>query len=68
MTKQTKQQQICSKLESAGYQKDRMAKTAKYIVYLIPNSDKKYFVGKNGALRKGKNIADSISLTDLIKL
>lgn len=63
----TKQQTICKKLENIGCTLDRNAKTAKYIVYSIPGSDKKWFVGKNGALRKGKNVSDSLSFSHLVK-
>lgn len=62
----TKQQEICSKLEARGLKRDNSARTSKYIVYNAGNGVK-YFVGKNGALRKGKSIADSISLTGLLR-
>lgn len=56
----SKQEIICTTLKNKGL-KEVNAKTSKYRVFQI-QPDKFYFVGKNGALRVGKNVSDSISL------
>jgi len=38
------------------------ARTSKYACFLAPNG-LQYFVGSHGALRRGKSVSDSISLT-----
>lgn len=40
--------------------------SSKYIKMQIKDSPIFYFVGKSGALRKGKNVVNSLSLTDYI--
>ena len=40
---------------------------SKYRQFKKNNTNGFYFVGKNGALRAGKNISNSISLTDHIE-
>lgn len=56
----TKQEIICNKL--ALTLKEVKGKTSKYRVFDRKNGQF-YFVGKNGALRTGKSVSDSISLT-----
>lgn len=57
----SKQEVICTKLIEKGLKEVRNPSTSKYRVF-----DRKdgtfYFVGKNGALRTGRNVSESISL------
>jgi len=39
------------------------SRSRKYKQFMIPGRDNFYFVGKSGALRVGKTISNSISLT-----
>ena len=41
---------------------------SKYRQFKRPGRDDFYFVGKNGALRAGKNASNSISLSHLVKV
>jgi len=43
-----------------GYSHEKV--TSKYVV--LQKDDINVYIGKNGAIRKGKSIAESISLTD----
>lgn len=56
----THQEIICDKLAQQGL-KEVKAKTTKYRVFDRKNGQF-YFVGKNGGLRTGRNVSDSISL------
>lgn len=63
----TKQEQIVKMLEAKGCRPVRST-SVKYLKFTRPGSDTFYWVGKNGALRAGKTVADSISLTGMVKL
>jgi len=41
---------------------------SKYRQFKRPGRDDFYFVGKNGALRAGKNASNSVSLSHLVKV
>ena len=56
----TRQEIICNKLTSQGLKEVRYP-SAKYRVFTRPDG-KRYFVGKNGALRVGMTVGNSISL------
>lgn len=62
MAKPTRQELLCTFLTTKKGLKEVRAKTSKYRVFQI-SQDKFYFVGANGALRIGKNVSDSVSLT-----
>ena len=47
--------------------KEIESKSRKYRKFDRPDKTDFYFVGHNGALRAGKNIGDSVSLTRFIK-
>ena len=66
MAKQTKQEQVIKYLETKGCRPVK-SNSVKYLKFTRPGSDTFYWVGKNGALRAGKSIADSISLTGMVK-
>lgn len=59
----TKQAQICAKLIASGC-KEIAGNSKKYRTFKRSNGEF-YFVGKNGALRTGKTVSDSISLQGL---
>lgn len=61
----TKQEKICELLASKGLKEVR-GKTAKYRVFQRTNGEF-YFVGRNGALRTGKNVSDSFSISYRVK-
>lgn len=44
------------------------SKSAKYRTFTRPDTSDLYFVGKNGALRTGKNVSDSISLEMVVPM
>lgn len=63
----TKQEKICQILAAKGLTEVR-GKSAKYRTFARKDRvGEFYFVGKNGALRTGRNVSDSISLTGVIK-
>lgn len=66
MAKQTKQEQVVKMLESKGCKPVRSTST-KYLKFTRPGNKGFYWVGKNGALRVGETVADSISLTGMVK-
>lgn len=66
MTKQSKQQQICAYLAAKGC-KEVQGKSAKYRTFKRANGEF-YFVGKNGSLRTGPTVSESISLSGMVKL
>lgn len=63
MPKQTKADQLAAMLEANGYREIR-GTSRKYRKFTKSSDGMFYFVGKAGALRHGRNIAESISLTD----
>ena len=68
MAKQTKAEKIIELILSKGCKETR-SKTKKYRQFIRPDKPGiYYFVGKNGALRSGRNISSSISLTSCIHL
>ena len=56
----TKQEQICQALIELGH-KEVKHKTTKFRVFTRPG-DCFYFVGKNGGLRTGKKLGETIGL------
>lgn len=64
---QTLQGRIIEALEALGYQRVQ-GRTGKYVVLTRSKDEGFYFVGKNGALRAGKNVSSSVSLQGLISL
>lgn len=62
----TRQEIICNRLISKGH-KEIKGKSSKYRTFQRPNGEF-YFIGKNGAIRTGKSVSDSISITDLVRL
>jgi len=61
MAKQTLQARIIEALETLGCKRVE-GKTSRYIVLTKMCDEGFYFVGKNGALRAGKNVTSSVSL------
>ena len=62
----TRQDIICQKLARIRCKEVR-GKTAKYRVFDRKNGQF-YFVGKNGALRVGRNVSESVSLPVNLRL
>ena len=60
---QTKAEKIAALLTANGYRETTSA-SRKYRRFCKQGEPRFYFVGKAGALRHGRNIAESISLTD----
>lgn len=67
MAKQTLQKRIIDALETLGCKRVE-GRSNKYIVLTKMRDDGFYFVGKNGALRSGKNVTSSVSLQGIISL
>ena len=65
--KKTKTDKIVEILLAKGC-KEIESKSRKYRKFERPEKTDYYFVGKNGALRVGKNIGDSVSLTRFVKV
>lgn len=67
MPRATIQQKLVAALTDLGAKQDKQH-TGRDMVFDFPEGHKhagpRYYVGRNGALRKGKNKAESISLTD----
>jgi len=55
-------------LELSGYRKDALAQTRKYESYVLTDTvsgqTHRMYVGGSGALRSGRTVSDSVSLTD----
>lgn len=56
------QDKFAESLKSEGFVEVK-GRSSKYRVFSKSGKEENYYLGKNGAVRKGKNIADSISLT-----
>ena len=64
MPKQTKREQIISKLQDAGY-RETPSPSRKYVGFRDPKDRfRVLWVGKAGAVRVGRTIAESFSITD----
>ena len=57
---------IINFIKSKGY-KEIASKSRKYRTFKHDNSDLLVFIGKRGAVRKGKTSSQSISITENIK-
>jgi len=65
----TKQEAIVVMLTERGcVEVPATSRFAKYRKFSRPNRDTFYFVGRKGALRKGRNISSSVSLTAYLNL
>jgi len=64
--KRIKEDKIVEILLAKGC-KEIKSKSKKYRKFERPGTTDFYFIGHNGALRAGKNISDSVSLTRFIK-
>lgn len=67
MAKQTLQERIIDALETLGCKRVE-GKTRRYVVLTKMRDEGFYFVGKNGALRAGKNVTSSVSLQGMLSL
>ncbi len=67
MAKQTLQKRIIDALETLGCKRVE-GRSNKYIVLTKMRDEGFYFVGKNGALRAGKNVTSSVSLRGMLSL
>jgi len=65
MAKETRAEYLVRILKNHGWREIR-SKSRKYRTFEHPDYPYKYFVGKHGALRRGKNVSSSISVTRLI--
>ena len=63
--KKTRADNIVEWLVSKGCKE--IKSRSKYRQFSIPDRTSFYFVGKNGALRAGKNASESVSLTHTLK-
>lgn len=62
MAKPTRQELLCAFLTTKKGLKEVHGKTSKYRVFARKDGEF-YFVGKNGSLRVGRNVSESVSLT-----
>ena len=62
---QTKRDQIIAGLTALGYVPALTVRSKKYLAY--DKGDRRYWVGKNGALRIGRTVSDSISCMEPTK-
>ncbi len=62
----TKAEKTIDWLISKGY-KEIQSNSKKYRKFTHTKPDRFFFVGKHGALRVGRNISESISITDRIQ-
>lgn len=60
MAKQTIQQQVAAKLVEAGY-REVFERTRKYRVF-SNGSERKYYLGKSGAVRVGRTATDNLAI------
>lgn len=60
-SKGTVAEKLCAYLISKGFT-EVPSKTTKYRMFSIPSNSKFYFVGRNGALRRGTCISKSYSI------
>ncbi len=67
MAKQTLQARIIDAFETLGCKRVE-GKTRRYVVLTKMRDEGFYFVGKNGALRAGKNVTSSVSLQGMLSL
>ena len=58
--KRTRVEKMCDSLILSGFKEDRF-KSGKYRCFKVTDMDLYFYVGRNGALRCGKNIASSVS-------
>ena len=56
----TMQQRHIEFLRSHSWSVDQMAVTRKYVVMTKPGREQRYFLGPNGAVRRGRTIAGSV--------
>ena len=67
MAKPTKRELISRKLEQRGYRLNLRRSTSKYDCYTTQDDrDNPYWIGKAGAVRVGRTITDSLSVTDSV--
>lgn len=59
--KKTTKELIVRYFELKGFIKDKTARSSKYDTYT--KGDKKYYIGKNGAVKTGRTVSDSLSVT-----
>ena len=58
--KRTRVEKMCDSLILSGFKEDRF-KSGKYRCFKVTDINLYFYVGRNGALRCGKNIAHSVS-------
>lgn len=51
-------------MEALGYLREEKTRASNYLVYYRPNGGY-YFIGRHGALRRGRTVRDSFSLDSL---
>jgi hypothetical protein len=65
MSQEPIQNKLCRGLEAEGHRRDLNARTGKYRVYIdSKNGERRYFVGKAGALRWGRTVTESSKCHD----
>jgi len=67
MTKKTKTESMIDGMEACGWKLEPNAVTRKYRVFWREDKEFLLFVGKSGALRKGKIVSKSISIAERTK-
>lgn len=64
-------QKIAAQLVELGYVENTQPRTRKYREFFCDGIEGiqgyKYYLGKRGALRKGKTVSSSISITDVFR-
>jgi len=67
MSRRTLHDRLIEALEKGGW-RECFHNTRKYTTLAHPEADDVYyFIGKNGALRRGKNISESLSVSEVKK-
>lgn len=65
MSRETLQNKLCRGLEAEGHKRDLKARTGKYRVYIdAQNPERRYYVGKAGALRYGRTATENAQCLD----
>lgn len=60
--KKTIKQRNLEFLQSNGWSINHNSRTSKYVELIKPGVDYSYFLGKSGAVRRGRNVSSTISV------
>ena len=60
----TRQEQLIAALKTLGYERMTDEKTKKYVVFRGPDKNRRYYVGKQGAVRIGGPLSNTFGASD----